>query len=58
MSALVASPAGSAVGEATNALIALGYKAQEAGRMARSVAEPEMSVEEIIRHALQSTVTR
>jgi Holliday junction resolvasome RuvABC DNA-binding subunit len=37
-------------------LIALGYKPQEAGRMARQVAQPEMSVEEIIRHALQSTV--
>jgi Holliday junction DNA helicase RuvA len=50
-------PAGTALGEATNALIALGYKSQEAGRMARQVAQPEMSVEEIIRHALQSTVT-
>jgi Holliday junction DNA helicase RuvA len=49
-------PGGSALGEATNALIALGYKPQEAGRMARSVAEPEMSVEQIIRHALQSMV--
>ena len=48
--------AGSALGEATNALIALGYKPQEAGRMARSVAQPEMGVEEIIRLALQSTV--
>jgi len=50
-------PAGTAVSEATNALVALGYKPQEAGRMARSAAEPEMSVEEIIRHALQSTVS-
>jgi Holliday junction DNA helicase RuvA len=49
-------PAGSALGEATNALIALGYKPQEAGRMARSAAQPEMSVEQIIRHALQSMV--
>jgi Holliday junction DNA helicase RuvA len=48
--------AGSALGEATNALIALGYKPQEAGRMARSVTQPEMSVEEILRLALQSTV--
>jgi len=47
---------GSALGEATNALIALGYKSQEAGRMARSVAQPEMGVEEIIRLALQSMV--
>jgi Holliday junction DNA helicase RuvA len=51
-------PAGSAVGEATNALVALGYKPQEAGRMVRGVAQPDMSVEEIIRLALQSTVTR
>jgi Holliday junction DNA helicase RuvA len=51
-------PAGTPLGEATNALIALGYKAQEAGRMARSVAQPEMSVEEIIRHALQSMVQK
>ena len=48
--------AGSALGEATNALVSLGYKPQEAARMARSVAEPEMSVEQIIRHALQSMV--
>jgi len=51
-------PAGSALGEATNALIALGYKSQEAGRMARNVAQQDMSVEEIIRHALQSMVQK
>ncbi len=51
-----APPATSSVGEATNALVALGYKPQEAGRMARGVATPEMGVEEIIRQALQSTV--
>lgn len=51
-------PAGTPLGEATNALIALGYKSQEAGRMARNVAQPEMSVEEIIRHALQATVQK
>jgi Holliday junction DNA helicase RuvA len=49
-------PAGSAMGEAANALIALGYKPQEAGRMARAAAQPDMSVEEIIRHALATTV--
>ena len=49
-------PAGGPVGEATNALIALGYKPQEAGRMARDVAQADMDVEEIIRHALQATV--
>ncbi|HET6592297.1 MAG TPA: Holliday junction branch migration protein RuvA [Xanthomonadales bacterium] len=51
-----AAPAGTALGEATNALIALGYKPQEAGRMARNAAKPEMSVEEIIRQALQTMV--
>jgi Holliday junction DNA helicase RuvA len=48
--------AGGAAGEAINALQALGYKAQEASRMVRSVAEPGMAVEQIIRSALQSTV--
>jgi Holliday junction DNA helicase RuvA len=51
-----AAPAGGALGEAINALIALGYKPQEAGRMARGAAQPDMAVEEIIRHALQSMV--
>ncbi len=48
--------AGNAVSEATNALVALGFKPQEAARMARAVARPDMSVEEVIRHALQATV--
>jgi len=48
-------PAGAA-GEATNALVALGYKPQEAGRLVRNVLQPDMSVEEIIRLALQSTL--
>jgi Holliday junction DNA helicase RuvA len=48
--------AGEALGAAITALIALGYKAQEAGRMARGAAQPDMSVEEIIRHALQATM--
>jgi Holliday junction DNA helicase RuvA len=51
-------PSGTPLGEATNALIALGYKSQDAGRMARNVAQPEMSVEEIIRQALQATVQK
>jgi Holliday junction DNA helicase RuvA len=51
-----AARAGGALGEATNALIALGYKPQEAGRMARAVAQEDMGVEDIIRLALQSTV--
>ena len=45
-----------AISEATTALNALGYKPQEASRMVRTVADPDMSVEEIIRLALQSTV--
>jgi len=48
--------AGGAAGEAVNALQALGYKAQEASRMVRAVAQPGMAVEQIIRSALQSTV--
>jgi Holliday junction DNA helicase RuvA len=48
--------AGDALGEAITALIALGYKAQEAARMARGAAQPGMGVEEIIRHALQAMV--
>lgn len=51
-----APPAADALGEATNALVALGYKPQEAARMARAVAQPDMGVEQIIRQALQSTV--
>jgi len=49
-------PAADALGEAINALAALGYKPQEASRMARSVSKPGMSVEDIIRQALQATV--
>jgi len=45
-----------AVSEAITALNALGYKPQESSSMVRKVAKPEMSVEEIIRHALQSMV--
>ncbi|MGD2129172.1 MAG: Holliday junction branch migration protein RuvA [Lysobacterales bacterium] len=48
--------AGGASGEAINALQALGYKPQEASRMVRAVAQPDMAVEQIIRSALQSTV--
>jgi Holliday junction DNA helicase RuvA len=49
-------PQAGAASEATHALAALGYKPQEAGRMVRSVAQPDMSAEEIIRRALQSTL--
>jgi holliday junction DNA helicase RuvA len=53
-----ASPAvaGDALGEARNALVALGYKPQEASRMVRAVAEADMETEDIIRRALNSTV--
>jgi Holliday junction DNA helicase RuvA len=50
------SAAGGVAGEAIHALQALGYKAQEASRMVRAVAQPGMAVEQIIRSALQSTV--
>lgn len=46
----------SAAGEAITALNALGYKPQESSSMVRAVAEPDMSVEEIIRLALKSMV--
>jgi len=47
---------GDAVGEATHALTALGYKPQEVSRMVRNAAEPDMAAEEIIRRALQSMI--
>ncbi|GAB4344949.1 MAG: Holliday junction branch migration protein RuvA [Gammaproteobacteria bacterium] len=46
----------SAVQDAVSALIALGYKAQEASKMVRSVAEEGLSSDEVIRRALQATV--
>jgi len=45
-----------AVHQAIIALNALGYRPQESSRMVRSVAQPDMSVEDIIRHALQTMV--
>jgi Holliday junction DNA helicase RuvA len=45
-----------ALGEAITALIALGYKPQESSSMARKVAGHDMTVEDIIRLALQSKV--
>jgi len=47
---------GNAVSEATHALNALGYKPQEVAHMVRSVAQADMSAEDIIRSALQSMV--
>jgi len=46
----------SAVSEAITALNALGYKPQESSSMVRAVAEPDMSVEDIVRLALQAMV--
>jgi Holliday junction DNA helicase RuvA len=48
--------AGDAVADAVGALIALGYKAPDASRMVRAVETQDLSSEEIIRAALQSTV--
>ena len=44
------------VEEAVSALIALGYKPQEASRMVRVVDSRDLSTEDIIRTALQATV--
>lgn len=49
-------PAPGAAGEATRALGALGFKPQEASRLVRQVVQPDMSAEDIIRRALQSTI--
>lgn len=46
----------SASEEAHEALIALGYKPQEASKLLRKVAEPGLNSEELIRRALRSTV--
>jgi Holliday junction DNA helicase RuvA len=42
--------------EAVTALIGLGYKPQEASRMVRAIETVDLSSEEIIRNALQSTL--
>lgn len=44
------------ISEAIDGLVALGYKPNEAARMARTAAEPGMSCEAILRHALQRAV--
>lgn len=44
--------------DAENALVSLGYKLADAQKAVKSVAEPELSREEIIRRALQSMVKR
>jgi len=50
-----AAPA-SPVEDAVSALVGLGYKPQEASRMVRAINAKELSSEELIRQALQSTV--
>ena len=44
--------------EAVSALVALGFKPQEASQRVRAVAKDGMAREEIIRAALQSTLAR
>lgn len=52
-----AAPAtGGATHDAVSALIALGYKAPDASRMVRAVAEDDLGSDELIRRALQATV--
>ncbi len=51
-----AAASGHPVEEAVSALIGLGYKPQEASRMVRLVEAANLSSEEIIRNALQSTI--
>lgn len=48
---------GDSVSEAVQALIALGYKPQEASRMVRMVDHDELDSEEIIRRALRASLT-
>ncbi len=51
-----AAPAPSATSDALAALVALGYKAQEAQRMVKAVATEDMDSEALIRAALQGAV--
>jgi len=46
------------VEEAVSALVALGYKPQDASRMVRAVETRELATEDIIRTALQATVKK
>lgn len=48
--------AGSAVDDAISALVALGYRAQEAGRLMEGIDTADLSSEELIRAALQKAV--
>lgn len=49
---------GSQLQEAVEALIALGYKAQEAEKMVESIYQPNSDSETLIRHALQAKMKR
>ncbi|MES9990782.1 MAG: Holliday junction branch migration protein RuvA [Candidatus Thiodiazotropha sp.] len=49
---------GNATADAVAALVALGYKPQEANRMVKAVAEDEMESETLIRAALQNAVQK
>ena len=55
---LVTPPAHSAVDEAIEALLALGYKAADASKMIKSVSagEPDLSAEQMIKLALQNAI--
>ena len=48
------SPVADAVSDAVSALIALGYKPQDASRAVRSIKQPDSSSEDLIRQALSS----
>jgi len=50
--------AASPVEEAASALIALGYKPQDASRMVRAVDTQGATIEEIIKAALQATIRK
>ncbi len=52
------SSANQAVDDAVSALIALGYKPQEASRYVHAVASTDMDSEEIIRQALKASVSK
>ena len=52
------SASGNRIEDAVSALIALGYKPQEASRYVHAVAAPEMNSEAIIREALKASVNK
>ncbi len=58
MSPALATVAASPSGDAVSALIALGYKPQEASRMVRAISTEGLMTEDIIRLSLQAAVKR